>query len=321
MATLATIACSTPIAPDPDACSVVERTCPMNCGPTGDGDCCESPLVPGGTFFRGYDVAPDGRFADMTHPATISDFRLDKYAVTVGRFRAFVEAGMGTMRCPPAAGAGANEHLPESGWDESWSASLFFDTTSLVHGLTCDSTRATWTDEPGDHENLPINCVSWFTAMAFCIWDGGRLPTAAEWNYAASGGSEQRAYPWSDPPGSLEIDCTQASFARTIGGCAAITPVGSKPAGNGRWGHADMSGNLWEMTLDWAARPSDPYIEPCVDCARLTPVTPTFLLRDVRGGLYSTGANSLRTSEHIGALPTLTEFHYEAGFRCARGAR
>ncbi len=48
----------------------------------------------------------------------------------------------------------------------------------------------------GSNENQPINCVTWYEAFAFCISDGGYLPTAAEWNYAAAGGSDQRAYPF-----------------------------------------------------------------------------------------------------------------------------
>ncbi|WP_438023210.1 formylglycine-generating enzyme family protein [Sorangium sp. So ce233] len=48
----------------------------------------------------------------------------------------------------------------------------------------------------GENEARPIRCVSWSVAFAFCAWDGGRLPTEAEWNHASAGGSEQREYPW-----------------------------------------------------------------------------------------------------------------------------
>ena len=70
----------------------------------GDRDCCKSLLVPGGTFDRSYDGVD---FMDPNYPATVSDFYLDKYEITVGRFRQFVNAGMGTQTSPPAAGAGA----------------------------------------------------------------------------------------------------------------------------------------------------------------------------------------------------------------------
>ena len=79
------------------------------CGPSGE-SCCVSPLVPGGTFFRSYDGIMRGNgvpnFTDKSNPATVSDFRLDKFEITVGRFRKFVEAGAATKAKPPAAGAG-----------------------------------------------------------------------------------------------------------------------------------------------------------------------------------------------------------------------
>src|SRR5262245_38096411 len=72
-----------------------------NCGPMQNVSCCDSKVVTGGMFLRGYDVATDNMFTDMTAPATVSAFRLDTYEVTVGRFRQFVEAGLGTQQNPP----------------------------------------------------------------------------------------------------------------------------------------------------------------------------------------------------------------------------
>src|SRR5256885_1964087 len=65
---------------------------------------------------------------------------------------------------------------------------------------------------PSANATLPVNCVSWFEAFAFCAWDGGYLPTEAEWNYAAAGGGDQRAYPWSVPSGTLLIDVAHANY-------------------------------------------------------------------------------------------------------------
>ena len=90
---------------------------------------------------------------------------------------------------------------------------------------------------PGANESLPINCITWYEAFAFCAWDGGFLPTEAEWNYAAAGGSEQRAYPWSNPPTSTTIDCSHANYddcaaLREPAGDGAVNRVGSEsPAG------------------------------------------------------------------------------------------
>src|SRR5262245_57064468 len=65
------------------------RAQPKTCGPMASTDCCESPLVPGGTFKRSYDGVG---YTDVSKVATVSDFRLDMFEVTVGRFRRFVEA-------------------------------------------------------------------------------------------------------------------------------------------------------------------------------------------------------------------------------------
>src|ERR1044071_10512892 len=85
---------------------------PGTCGPMGTGDCCQPLPVPGGTFYRGYDVGSDGVFMQMMFmnaPATVSSFWLDQYEVTVARFRRFVEAGYGTQSMRPAVDAGARK--------------------------------------------------------------------------------------------------------------------------------------------------------------------------------------------------------------------
>jgi|SRR5580704_4705762 sulfatase modifying factor 1 len=106
----------------------------------------------------------------------------------------------------PAAGSGKHAHLNggrglrsaadptsyEPGWGPSDDANV---SPTDAHLSSC-SPAATWTPSPSGSENLPINCVDWAEAYAFCIWDGGFLPSDAEWEYAAAGGSEQREYPW-----------------------------------------------------------------------------------------------------------------------------
>jgi formylglycine-generating enzyme required for sulfatase activity len=305
---------------EPDASPAIR--CPLTCGPNANSDCCESLPVPGGTFYRDYDVATDGRWNDMGHPATVSDFRLDKYEVTVGRFRAFVESGVG----PRADGVGAHERIPGSGWDTSWETYVPHTSGAWSLALACDSTFATWTDSAGPNENRPINCVSWYEAFAFCIWDGGYLPTAAEWNYAASGGNEQRAYPWSNPPGSLDIDYQHASYYDSIGsracygdrmdGCAItdLVPAGSKPLGDGRWGHSELAGNVDEWALDWATSFTKPtYVDPCVDCANLLPSPDDGHVR--RGGYFQVIAQYSRSADRGFGW---TDRSLALGFRCAR---
>lgn len=271
----------------------------LSCGADGKQDCCASELVPGGTFYRSN---------DDKYPATVSTFRLDRYEVTVGRFRRFVEASRGTRAHPPPLGAGERPGITGSGWQYDWSGKLPVNTEALKTQLSC-SYYPTWTDTPGPNEARPITCVTWYEAFAFCVWDGGHLPTEAEWNYAAAGGAEQRMYPWG-PVEERGLAATECRGDGTSSGCniSAFLPVGSfSPRGDARWGHADMLGNASEWTLDCY----DEYPVPCNDCSNqscseLDPV--------VRGGnaiapLYNTAFRN--SDERTG---------WSQGVRCARSA-
>jgi len=256
------------------SCSGLAATC----GPLGSEDCCASLLVPGGTFNRS--DYPDA-------PATVADFYLDRYEITVGRFRQFVNAGMGTQISPPASGAGADPLIAGSGWDSTWNTSLTATTASLTAAMKCDLSYQTWTDTAAGNESRPANCLDWYTAFAFCAWDGARLPTEAEWNYAAAGGSEERDYPWGSAPpdaskASYWVDSTQQCMGDGVPGCtlADLIVVGSKsPNGDGKWGHADLAGNVYEWMLDWYA---GAYPVPCNSCANLAPAS----ARVIRGGAF-----------------------------------
>ena len=289
--------------------------CPSLCGPSGNLSCCATTAMTGvamASFYRSYDGVSPG-YTSQDYPALVSDFRLDNYEVTVGRFRSFVAAYSQTMI---ASGAGKNPNNPsDHGWDATWNARLEANQATLISALKCDATHQTWTDAPAAAESLPINCVDWYEAAAFCIWDGGRLPTEAEWNYAASGGTRQRIYPW----GSTEPDCSYANFHGGFGGtnfCVApgtggVNRVGSEsPAGDGFFGQADLAGNVWEWVQDDYAEPYT--ISPCNNCSYSTGSAS----RVIRGGSFFTDASNLLTGKR-NSNP-VTAHSYQIGLRCAR---
>lgn len=301
--------------------STAPRSCvglPATCGASKADDCCSSREVTGGQYDRIYDT--NGQMITSRDArASVSNFRLDKYEVTVGRFRAFVSAGQGTQANPPANGAGAHAKFPGSGWNETWKSNLAASTAALTAALACNK-DATWT--AGD-EQRPMNCITWYEAMAFCIWDGGTLPTEVESNYASAGGDEQRAYPWSDPPWVLmPFDATHTIYfdemtGKCVGGTGSTAPdcdvtdlltVGSKPAGDGKWGQSDLAGSVREWTLDGYGN----YPTSCTDCVNLTDITE----RTIRGGSFLGDEMDLRTNVRDHSVPSLRD--RSLGVRCAR---
>jgi formylglycine-generating enzyme required for sulfatase activity len=264
--------------------------------------------VPGGSFKRSFDTDGDG---DELFPASISSFVMDKFEVTVGRFRKFV-AGYPLNK--PKAGDGKTGLMPgETGWSTDWPMPAGAD--ELTTQLKCPG--ATWEDPPttgAEVEQRPINCVSFYLAYAFCIWDGGRLPTEAEWNYVAAGGNEQRVYPWNAPPDdSIEPanavyydDASPGGLPNLVGSKSCASSVVS--CGDARWGQADLAGNVLEWNLDYY---SDPYpTSSCDDCWNTSPQTS----RVMRGGSYVNGAGDLISAERWNQSPT--EATHSSGFRC-----
>ena len=318
--------------PPPPSCAALAPLC----GPAGDASCCAYLPVAGnvdaGAFHRDNDVTHcgDGGVANVC-PGWVSDYQLDVYEITVGRFRAFVNAGQGTAMNPPAPGAGASPHQTGTGWDPSWSQSLEPDVATFRSDLQNCGSYATWTADVGANEERPMNCMTWYEAQAFCIWDGARLPTELEWNYAAAGGTDQRPYPWSKSPSDTEINCSYAAYwgfgangsvATGSGYCSTpdggelfaqdYAKVGSYPGGNGRWGQADLAGNLWEWTFDyWDTTSNYPTVE-CHDCANVTPGQ----YRTMRNGGAGYRAEFLLTTNRTYGDPKAR--FYNGGARCVR---
>lgn len=288
--------------------------------------CCTNLKVPGGTFYRTYTNDGSGP-KNTADPATISAFRLDKYLVTVARFRQFVQVWNQGDGYTPDVGSGKHTHLNggkgladsgapgtyEVGWVESYNNRLALTNDTL----DCQSNLSTWTSNPGKNEQLPINCINWFEAYAFCIWDGGFLASEAEYVYAAAAGNEQRRYPWgsTEPGKQSEYAIWGCYYPDGSGTCDGtlrnIAPVGTAKLGAGKWGQLDLVGNLIEWYLDWFAAA---YANPCTDCANLADGSG----RAPRDGYYGTTDAALlqSASRNNGFYPTNRFQSY--GFRCAR---
>ena len=174
--------------------------------------------IPGGAFTMGSADADLARSRPM-HRVTVKAFRMAKTLVTNKQYKACVADGA----CTPAHVSDGTCYIDNGG---KWSQGSL----------------------PGSflRDDQPAVCVDWEQAEKFAQWANGRLPTEAEWEYAARSAGKKQPYPW----GSEAPTC-QRAVAAGCGG-AATAPVCSKPAGNTQQGLCDMAGNAWEWVADGA---------------------------------------------------------------------
>jgi formylglycine-generating enzyme len=229
--------------------------------------------IPGGTFEMGCSAHTPCKADNPAHSVTLSSFSMEVTEVSAGAYQDCVDAGA----CTPADTA-----------------------TGCNYGLITTT-------------NHPINCVTWQQAVDYCAWLGRRLPTEAEWEYAASGGNE-----WPFPWGTADADCTRAHMYEVEGemgdyGCKTGTtaPVDSYPNSASPFGMLNMAGNVEEWVADWYA--ADYYqTGPSQD-----PPGPEAGTQKVhRGGdFYDASPINLRVFERWRTDPN---WHGpERGFRCA----
>lgn len=195
--------------------------------------------------------------------AGVAGFEIDATEVTVAQYRACVRAG----RC-------SHEHV-----DGDPHTSL---RPSCNYG------------KPGTGSQ-PINCISWYQARAYCAWVGKRLPTSAEWEYAARG-TDGRRYPW----GNVRPDALHICWRRPAGTCR----VGSFPEDSSAFGVLDMGGNVAEWT---ASRPNGNRCRSKLRSERV-----------VRGGDWFGYANDFFVRAASFSVAPPSEREATVGVRCAR---
>jgi sulfatase modifying factor 1 len=155
-------------------------------------------------------------------------------------------------------------------------------------------------------EDHPIVSVTWYEALHYCNWSGGRLPTEAEWEYAARGGKDGLIYPWGN-----EVTPENANYYESK--WDGTSPVQSYPP-NG-WGLYDMAGNVWEWVADWYDQryyATLPWDKPADDPHG----SPSGKLRVLRGGAFDFVSSDLRASYRIWLVPGDRSSYN--GFRCVR---
>ena len=214
--------------------------------------------LPGGTFLMGTDN-PEGFPQDGEGPVravTVSPFSIDRLPVTNDLFARFVET------------TGYSTDAERFGWSFVFWAHLpkgrlqdVVEDTVAGAPWWCKVRGAGWNAPEGPGSNVagrgdhPVVHVSWADADAFCRWSGQRLPTEAEWEYAARSGLVQKLYPWGDklrPGGEHRCNIWQGQFPQNDtadDGYAGTCPVDAFPPN--AFGLYSVTGNTWEWCNDW----------------------------------------------------------------------
>jgi formylglycine-generating enzyme required for sulfatase activity len=275
-------------------------------------------LLPSGTFRMGTDFAL-GFPADGEGPIReirLDGFYMDAVPVTNAAFKEFVDA------------TGYHTEAERFGWSFVFTGDLSDAHPDAERVVGVEWWRkidgASWLHPEGPDSHIehrrehPVTQVSWNDAAAYAAWAGKRLPTEAEWEYAARGGLDQKLFPWGDeltPDGTHLCNVWQGAFPGTNtaeDGYVSVAPVQAFPP-NG-YGLYSMTGNTWEWCADW--------FHPTfhVEATRVNPVGPPVgAARVLKGGSYlchSSYCNRYRVAARSSNTPDSATTNMS--FRCVR---
>jgi sulfatase modifying factor 1 len=291
--------------------------------------------IPPGTFWMG---SESGQADERPlHQVTLDGYWIDKTEVTIEEFEKFTKVtGYVTMaeRKPdPRDFPGADPALLVPG------AMVFSPPPGVV---SLRNPMAWWKYVPGANwrhpegpdsnvkgrEKYPVVEVCWEDAVSYARWCGKRLPTEAEWEYAARGGLEKKLFDWGDvkvPNGRWQANIWQGRFPNQNtmdDGFKGTAPVGSFPE-NG-YGLYDMAGNVWEWCADFYAPDyyaNSPKKNPQGPAASFDPNEPGIVKRVLRGGSYLCSdvyCSGYRPGTRMKSTPDTGLSH--TGFRCVQDA-
>lgn len=273
----------------------------------------EEVCIPGGAFAMG-DTLALGDLELQSRPErlrVVAPFLLDKFELTVGRFRDAIKRGL----------------VPNGAWIYVNNGPL---ASSAVGTCTWNQDAVPTEPAPGiDRERHPLNCVSWEQAHAVCMFLGGALPSEDQWEYAANaaGRARETQYPWGDDL----PNCDQAVFGRsneTLARGCATGEVGPVPVDAAPWvlrdvtplGVVGLGGNLEE----WLATAFYAYADPVWQRSGLRESLPRWADADAprratRGAGWSDFPSYVSSSARN--MRAIAGRYFSVGFRCARAGR